>query len=313
MSASGTPEERGPPEMVYGEAEAVAYHNNSRMQKVQADMARRCLELLELPEGRACRLLDIGCGSGLSSDVAAAEFPSERNPAGHVVTGVDIAPAMLAVHAEREAEGDALCLDAFDGFPFRNGSFDGAISVSVLQWGLHSYTSKQVPQRRLKKFFMSLYAVLARGARAVLQFYVQSGAQIEIITRAAMTAGFGANLVVENPESKKAKKYYLQLQAGEAVRPRAASSSAAAAAPMAGEEKAEMGAASSAPALMAAPEPGQVLFTIGSKAQRVRQDKRGKQARGVEWVLKKKERRRAQGKSTARESKYTARRRKPKF
>lgn len=35
---------------------------------------------------------------------------------------------------EREVEGDLLLGDLGQGLPFRAGAFDGAISISALQW-----------------------------------------------------------------------------------------------------------------------------------------------------------------------------------
>ena len=46
--------------------EATKYTHNSRIMKIQTEMAVRCIELLNLPEGSTKLLLDVGCGSGLS-------------------------------------------------------------------------------------------------------------------------------------------------------------------------------------------------------------------------------------------------------
>ena len=65
--------------------------------------------------------------------------------------GLDISSAMLGVANERELEGDLACGDLGEGLPFRwregvyrldeinvsiirAGAFDGAISISALQW-----------------------------------------------------------------------------------------------------------------------------------------------------------------------------------
>lgn len=59
---------------------------SSRIASVQAEMAYRALELLNLPPGPAY-LLDIGCGSGLSGEILEEE--------GHFWVGMDISPSML--------------------------------------------------------------------------------------------------------------------------------------------------------------------------------------------------------------------------
>lgn len=41
---------------------------------------------------------------------------------------------MLDVAVEREAEGDLCLHDIGQGLPLRAGKFDGAISISAIQW-----------------------------------------------------------------------------------------------------------------------------------------------------------------------------------
>ncbi len=129
------------------------------MIEIQSVMARRALELLSLNPGDTAHILDIGCGSGLSGEVL--------SEAGYSWTGVDIAPAMLGVAVKREVEGDLLCADIGQGLFFRPNSFDGAISISVIQWLCNADKREHVPQVRLKKFFQSLYNCLKRGSRLV--------------------------------------------------------------------------------------------------------------------------------------------------
>lgn len=83
--------------------------------------------------------------------------------------GLDISPSMLDVAAEREVEGDLALHDMGHGLPLRPGSFDGAISISAVQWLCNADKSCNDPRKRLRRFFESLYAALRRGARAVLQ------------------------------------------------------------------------------------------------------------------------------------------------
>ena len=47
-----------------------------------------------------------------------------------------------------------------------------------------------------------------------MQFYPQNPEQVEMITSAAMRNGFTGGVIVDYPNSRKAKKYFLQLMAG---------------------------------------------------------------------------------------------------
>ena len=63
------------------------------------------------------------------------------------------------------------------------------------------------------------YGSLVRGARAVLQMYPENAKQAELLTSAAMRAGFSGGLVVDFPNSAKAKKYFLVLMVGQPAEP----------------------------------------------------------------------------------------------
>lgn len=140
---------------------------------------------------------------------------------------------------ERETEGDLVLADMGDGVPFKPGSFDGAVSVSALQWLFNADKKAHQPVKRLYKFFSSLYASLvkknlmfyffsifylvcdsktnyfqSRSARAVFQFYPENESQLELLTSQAMKAGFYGGVVIDYPNSAKAKKFFLVLMTG---------------------------------------------------------------------------------------------------
>ncbi|GAC96429.1 hypothetical protein PHSY_004009 [Pseudozyma hubeiensis SY62] len=201
------PEHLAPPEIFYNDTEASKYTANTRVQTIQAEMTERALELLMLPAHRTpALLLDIGCGSGLSGEIITEH--------GHEWIGIDISPSMLEVALEKETEGDIMLADAGQGCTFRAGSFDGAISISVLQWLCNADSTSHNPAARLANFFTTLYSSLSRGARAVFQFYPESDDQVKFIMQFATRAGFGGGLVVDYPNSRKAKKFYLVLWVG---------------------------------------------------------------------------------------------------
>jgi 18S rRNA (guanine1575-N7)-methyltransferase len=203
-----------------------------------------------------------------------------------------------------QVEGDLVHQDMGCGLPFRQGTFDGAISVSAIQWLCYSDRSECEPRQRLLAFFQSLYKCLRRGARAALQFYPQDGEQLQLITASAMRAGFGGGLVVDFPHSAKAKKYFLVLLAGPPdpffSMPHAQ-----------GVEQNEAGAAA-----RAQHQPHSVRndsrHRPGRKSYGRKDGKPGIKTR--EWVIQKKEVQRKRGMVVREDSKYTARRRsKPKF
>ncbi|XP_067307616.1 LOW QUALITY PROTEIN: probable 18S rRNA (guanine-N(7))-methyltransferase [Pseudorasbora parva] len=281
-SSCRRPEHMAPPEVFYNEEEARKYSQNSRIIEIQTQMSERAVELLSLPEDQPCYLLDVGCGSGLSGD--------HLSEVGHYWVGVDISTAMLDVALRRDVEGDLLLADMGQGLPFRAGMFDGCVSISALQWLCNADKKTHSPPKRLHRFFSTLYSALARrAARCLFQIYPENSEQLELITAQAMKAGFTGGLVVDYPNSSKAKKFFLCLFAGvSGVLPKGLDS-----------EVCVRGGSS------------QAQFT----AQRSRfKHMKGKCVKkSKDWIMEKKDRRRRQGKDVRADTKYTGRHRRPHF
>lgn len=87
-----------------------------------------------LPKAAGCRVLDLGCGTGLELGEYFALNPSAR------VTGIDLSEAMLkalsAKFADRNIE--LICASYFEA-PLGTGVFDAAVSVE----SLHHFTKEQ--------------------------------------------------------------------------------------------------------------------------------------------------------------------------
>ncbi|XP_067641139.1 18S rRNA (guanine-N(7))-methyltransferase [Eurosta solidaginis] len=274
---SRRPEHSAPPEIFYNDDEAKKYSTNTRIIEIQSEMAERAYELLTIDEDEKSLILDIGCGSGLSGSVL------EDND--HLWIGVDISKSMLDIAVEREVNGDLMLADMGDGMPFRPGTFDGAISISALQWLCNADKSSHNPHKRLYKFFSTLFSCLTRTARAVFQFYPENADQIEMVTSQAMKAGFYGGLVVDYPNSTKAKKYFLVLMTG--------------------------GTATLPKALGSEEDEKRASYI---KKRDVCREARGKpMKKSRDWILAKKERRRRQGHDTRPDTKYTGRKRSGKF
>lgn len=166
-------------------------------------MTLRALELLDLKSPSL--ILDVGCGSGLSGEILSSVEPEDGGP--HTWIGMDVSPSMLDIALQRDVEGDLMLADIGQGVPFRAGTFDAAISISAIQWLCSAETSDTSPAGRLTRFFNGLYASLRRGGRAVCQFYPKNDQQRNMITQAAVKAGFGAGLLEDDPGTKNVKLY----------------------------------------------------------------------------------------------------------
>ncbi|OAF66403.1 Bud site selection protein 23 [Intoshia linei] len=200
------PEHSGPPEYYYDDTEADKYTNNSRIIFIQSELTKRAYELLELDEDEPKLILDIGCGSALSS-----QYLSEM---GHHWVGVDISKSMLDVALERSDDGNLILSDMGQGLPFRPGMFDAVISISAVQWLCVSNSSSENPVARLYKLFTTLFAIMTRNSKAVFQIYPENDQQLNLIQNQALKAGFVGGTIVDFPQCAKKKKIFLILFAG---------------------------------------------------------------------------------------------------
>jgi 18S rRNA (guanine1575-N7)-methyltransferase len=176
------------------------------------------------------------------------------------------------------------------GLPFRSATFDACISISALQWLCYSNSKAQIPKRRLTRFFSSLYSVLKKHARAVLQFYPETAEQAVLISECATAVGFGGGVVVDYPNSAKAKKHYLVLSC----------------------DRAPTARPSSLPQGLSSGDHVQVSGT-GRDGKKPKPIRKKKGVKTKEWIVHKKETQRKKGKNVRPDTKYTARRRPTKF
>lgn len=262
----GRPESTGAKVYYTGEV-AEKYDQSSGLNKVQSKITQRCIEILNAPENAL--ILDIGCGSGISSE--------QLLDAGNRVVGVDISREMLALAQKRmesieyeHATGQSLCdfgaVDIGQGLPFRTASFDYAVSVSVLQWLL----AREDGKKQLNAFFYTLYDVLKSEGMAVLQYYPETDKDVQMVMQAARKNGFAGGTLQENTESKKKKKTYLIL---EMARSRGQSAH------------------------------------VPEVRQRKKGRVKNRELEYRDWILKKKHKREEKGYEVPRTSKYTGRRR----
>lgn len=139
------------------------------------------------------------------------------------------------------------------------------------------------------KAFFFIYPIdfnlQTRGARAVFQFYPENSTQCDLITVQAMRAGFSGGVVVDFPNSSKAKKFFLVLMTG--------------------------GVIQLPEALGTGSEIEQVPY---SKKREHYKNMKGKSVKkSKDWIMQKKEKRRQHGSDTKADSKYTGRKRSGRF
>lgn len=177
------PEEHAPDAATFYSSVALAsdYTAAAASSRLQAGLAQRCLELLGSP--LPSLLLDLGCGSGLST--------GPLLEAQHAVLGLDVAAAMLRL---APPSLHRLQADLASRLPLRAAAFDGAVSVSALQWLATGPGAAQ----RCHAFFTSLAAALQPGAPLAFQVYPGSAEEAVVLRTSCAAAGFAAALLLSD-------------------------------------------------------------------------------------------------------------------
>ena len=89
---------------------------------------------MQLPTTENCRILDLGCGTGLELQEYYQLNPSAK------VTGVDLSQGMLSALKKKFADKDIILIcDSYFDVPFGVSLFDGAVSVE----SLHHFTKEE--------------------------------------------------------------------------------------------------------------------------------------------------------------------------
>ena len=100
-----------------------------------------------LPAAPNCRILDLGCGTGLELEELFLRNPSAK------VTGIDLSQGMLSALKKKFVDRDvSLIVGSYFSVPFGVDAFDAAVSVE----SLHHFTKEEK---------IPLYATLCRALK----------------------------------------------------------------------------------------------------------------------------------------------------
>ncbi len=163
------------------------YAKSNAIRNIQHKITLRAIELAQWPKG--ARILDLGCGSGFSMEVLDSK--------GYKSVGIDISDKMLQF--AKESGFDVRKADARE-LPFEDESFDGILSISMLQW---------LGKKDVEKVALECYRVLKQGGTGIIQFYPRSEDEMIRVGRAFVKAGFTGEFAIDNPKNARKRKIYL--------------------------------------------------------------------------------------------------------
>ena len=95
---------------------------------MQAEIVTDLLNFCEFANQKGSEsIVDVGCGTGYGLQALSDCFPQAR------LTGLDLAPSMLEVASERQANA-SFVLGDIESLPFNSDEFDVVWSSSAIQW-----------------------------------------------------------------------------------------------------------------------------------------------------------------------------------
>lgn len=147
-------------------------------------------------------MLDLGCGTGFSSEELAA--------GGRPVVGMDLSKDMLAempVALRRQLRG--VVQADLRRLPFRARAFPRAVSISTLNFVAEGFPDAAAVARAYDGVFRDLYRVVTWNGRAVVEYYPRDEREKGASTRAAKAAGFTGFLVIDHPGLRKERTFLL--------------------------------------------------------------------------------------------------------
>lgn len=208
-------------DLYYDRSRTTGYTEHNR--GPQENLSARVLQFCSFPtEAEGCLtgkkyplLVDLGCGSGLST-LAAVKLP--RHTA--AVIGVDLSSEMLRGEAWEEVAslrvpmaGERLRSDLGHPLPFRSGVFDGAYSVSAVHY-LAEDAFKRTAEDRVGALTSSLRRCLASDSLpCTLQAYLTRGASsVAKFQEASRRDGWAlCDLVIDQAHESSATRDFLYL------------------------------------------------------------------------------------------------------
>jgi len=151
-------------------------------------------------------ILDLGCGSGFSSEILIEN--------GFRVIGIDILEDMLSKAGEKknnfkDYKALELVLADINYLPIKPNSVDHIISISSYNFiihGMENYGEKVKLTYDTAKY---LHKILKEKGRVIIEFYPKDDKELKMFNKSFINNGFSGFMVKQNPKQKSGQTYLL--------------------------------------------------------------------------------------------------------
>jgi len=200
------------PDSYIGEA-ADEYDNLKWMERNQKETALRCIEYLhdeklgniDIKNDFSSLILDLGCGTGYSSEVLIDNC--------FRVIGLDVLDDMILKASKKIKEHKLfnfnLILADINSVPFRNDTFNHAISISAYNFITHGIIDQNQKELLINNTARNLNKILKNNGRLIIEFYPQDNKELDLFSSSFTKAGFNGFMVRKNPNQKSGQTFFL--------------------------------------------------------------------------------------------------------
>ena len=157
-------------------------------------------------------ILDMGCGTGFSSEILVSQ--------GFRVVAIDILIDMIYKAREKKETYEEydfidLILADINYLPFRDNSFEVAISVSAYNFIIHNLHNKEDKNTKLYKTARTLFEILKSKGRIVIEFYPADQEELELFSTSFTENGFDGFLIKKKENQQSGQTFLLLKKIGE--------------------------------------------------------------------------------------------------
>jgi len=156
--------------------------------------------------GDSCLILDLGCGTGYSSEVLIQN--------GFRVVGIDILYDMLLKARQKKKISKQfkkleLILADINNLPIKDNSVDHIISISSYNFIIHGLENYGEKVKLLNDTGKALNNILKEKGRIVIEFYPKDDRELKIFNKSFINNGFEGFIVKYNPKQKSGQTFLL--------------------------------------------------------------------------------------------------------
>ncbi|MHA1291959.1 MAG: class I SAM-dependent methyltransferase [Promethearchaeota archaeon] len=192
---------------------AIQYNSQKWMERNQKRATLLSLQYLfdkklgvnDIQEDKKYLILDLGCGTGFSSDILI-----EYN---YKVIGIDILIDMLRLAYKKKKEYHyknlELILADIKYLPIRSLSVNHVISISAYNFIINDSQSSEVKEKIMSNTAKYLNKILKKNGRIVIEFYPKNTNELEAFTKSFINNGFKGYMIKSKPNQKSGQIFIL--------------------------------------------------------------------------------------------------------